>query len=483
MPVNAQALFSVLPGAEFPGDTDETSSVALGDVDGDGDLDVMFGSWTHSNRLYRNDGYGIFVDVSATSLPVDADFTEAVAFGDVDGDGDLDLVCGNQGQQDRLYENDGMGGFIDVTAGRMPADAALTPFVELADLDGDGDLDMLLSGPLRLYDNNGAGQFVDVTAARLPAVWLHYGFALGDVDADGDLDLVAAGYLLLRNDGSGTFADDSAGNMPMVFGNGQVNVLGDVDGDGDLDLLGNNHGFSPFGAPLGTLFCNDGSGSFTVCGTFGVCRNAAALGDVDGDGDLDAIFCSVRNDPFTFEVWGVKTLHLNDGAGTFQHVPAPGFAFSEGPSAVALGDLDGDGDLDAVTASVTTDCYDGGDLVDFNLTRHLHAPAPPQRGQAYVLEAYMRAETSGVADLAAVFLSTALVSPSIPTPFGALGIDPAQAAPLPLLAIPQPAGVATTSFTIPNQMSLVGLDLHAQALLVDLSVDLRLSNTVSGAIQ
>mgnify|MGYP003663446747 CR=1 FL=1 len=484
LPVSAQGLFSTLPGSAFPSDADETRSVALGDVDGDGDLDVVFGSLISANRLYRNDGRGNFVDVSATSLPVDADMTQAVALGDVDGDGDLDLVCGNHGQQDRLYENDGLGGFVDVTAGRMPADAALTPFVELADLDGDGDLDMLLSGPLRLYENNGVGQFVDVTAARLPVVVLHYGFALGDVDADGDLDLVAAGYLLLRNDGSGTFTDDSAGNMPVVNGNGRVTVLGDVDGDGDLDLLGNDHGFSPFGSPAGALFFNDGGGSFTVGGIFGVCGSAAALSDVDGDGDLDAILCDIWYAAWSGDSDGRKYLHLNDGTGTFSQSSTPGFAFSEGPCAVALGDLDGDGDLDAVTANVTTSCgYDGGDLVDFNLTRQLHAPALPQRGQAYVLEAYMRAETSGVAGLGAVFLSTALVSPSIPTSFGSLGIAPAQAAPLPLLAIPQPAGVATTSFTIPNHMSLAGLGLHAQALLGDLSVDPRLSNTVSGAIQ
>ena len=436
LPVSAQGLFSTLPGSAFPSDADETRSVALGDVDGDGDLDVVFGSLISANRLYRNDGRGNFVDVSATSLPVDADMTQAVALGDVDGDGDLDLVCGNHGQQDRLYEN------------------------------------------------NGVGQFVDVTAARLPVVVLHYGFALGDVDADGDLDLVAAGYLLLRNDGSGTFTDDSAGNMPVVNGNGRVTVLGDVDGDGDLDLLGNDHGFSPFGSPAGALFFNDGGGSFTVGGIFGVCGSAAALSDVDGDGDLDAILCDIWYAAWSGDSDGRKYLHLNDGTGTFSQSSTPGFAFSEGPCAVALGDLDGDGDLDAVTANVTTSCgYDGGDLVDFNLTRQLHAPALPQRGQAYVLEAYMRAETSGVAGLGAVFLSTALVSPSIPTSFGSLGIAPAQAAPLPLLAIPQPAGVATTSFTIPNHMSLAGLGLHAQALLGDLSVDPRLSNTVSGAIQ
>ena len=97
---------------KLPNDSDRTHSVALGDVDGDGDLDLVFGNWGPAggqNLLFLNDGKGSFTDATASRLPKDSDGTYAVAVGDVDGDGDLDLVFGNWGtlflQQNRLYLN------------------------------------------------------------------------------------------------------------------------------------------------------------------------------------------------------------------------------------------------------------------------------------------------------------------------------------------------------------------------------------------
>ena len=119
-----------------------------------------------------------------------------MAMGDVDGDGDLDLVFASS-PRDLLYLNDGKGAFMDVTAASMPLGSDAR-FLFLQDLDGDGDLDLLAlsdGGPgrsLYLYLNDGSGAFTDGTASRLPSPSL-FGLAVGDVDGDGDLDMAHGG--------------------------------------------------------------------------------------------------------------------------------------------------------------------------------------------------------------------------------------------------------------------------------------------------
>ncbi|MCA8948568.1 MAG: VCBS repeat-containing protein, partial [Planctomycetes bacterium] len=129
----------------MPADEQFTQALAWGDVDGDGDLDLVLGNYGQQSRLYRNDGSGVFVDVTATHLPAIADGTSAVALGDVDGDGDLDLVVGESGTnvspgQERLLANTGNGVFVDVTAAQMPVLDDVTYCLALVDVDGDGDL-------------------------------------------------------------------------------------------------------------------------------------------------------------------------------------------------------------------------------------------------------------------------------------------------------------------------------------------------------
>jgi len=331
-----------------------TRAVALGDVDGDGDLDAFMGN-VGQDRLYVNDGMGVFTDVTATNLSAFLDNTWAVALGDVDGDGDLDAFVGNGDlassvQQNRLHLNDGTGTFTDVTGTNLPALVDSTRAVALGDVDGDGDLDAFVGnsgGQNRLYLNGGTGVFVDVTVTNLPAlVDSTRAVALGDVDGDGDLDALAGPSHLYLNDGTGTFADLGSTNLPGLFYNPSAIALGDVDGDGDLDAL---LGQSVALATSSYLFLNNGAGVFTDVTATSLpasvsLTGAVALGDVDGDGDLDAFVGNL----FPHQ----DRLYLNLGTGVFTDVTAatlpPQF---DQTLAIALGDVDGDGDLDALAGN------------------------------------------------------------------------------------------------------------------------------------
>ena len=178
-----------------------------------------------------------------TSLDVVAD--------DFDGDGDVDLLFANHGQQDRLYLNDGTGTFVDASATHMPVDAANSVNLALGDVDGDGVRDLVIGveygGPTRLYLGSRTGAFTDATSGRLPpSVGAMAAVALGDLDDDGDLDLVLGSHLIsagsagelraLVNSGTGVFSDATAGLLGTRYDGASALALADLDADGDVDI-------------------------------------------------------------------------------------------------------------------------------------------------------------------------------------------------------------------------------------------------------
>lgn len=241
------------------------------DADGDGDLDIItanedpFTAPGTQNRLYLNDGIGRFVDATATNLPAILDDSSAIGVGDFDEDGDLDLLSVNAGR-DVYLQNDGSGVFSDQTAARLPAEPANADSgrdVVEADFDGDGDLDLFLAvsrqdrSPV-LWLNDGTGHFVDATAANIPAQPLSAQDVEGcDIEGDGDLDIVlsdtgavlnpptdhrflGAPNHIYVNDGNGEFTDVSVGLLPQDAESTFSMACGDVEGDGDLDLVAAN---------------------------------------------------------------------------------------------------------------------------------------------------------------------------------------------------------------------------------------------------
>ncbi|MHC5064351.1 MAG: FG-GAP repeat domain-containing protein [Planctomycetota bacterium] len=367
---DGSGLFTKAPAGDLPPGSDTTYGLALGDLDADGDLDLITGNtgvpgWpqiSHRNRMYLNDGLGVFTDVSDSCMPADSENTWHLALADLDGDGFPDLIAGNgfidNGQPNRMYRNDGSGVFADATASHIVTEAVGTIPVVLSDVDGDGDPDLIMGttefggtggSPQqnRLYMNDGSGNFSDATDSSLPTkndrtMSVH----LKDMDADGDPDLVCGSYSgqnqMLLNDGNGIFSDATSTCMPVDNDSTFALAVGDVDGDGHPDIFCGNGGVS---AQQNRMYINNGSGVFSdetaAClptsndWTWGV-----ALGDVDADGDLDAV---VGNE-------GLNMLYLNDGFGVFSDATASNFPLQFGSytRAVALGDVDGDKDLDAV---------------------------------------------------------------------------------------------------------------------------------------
>jgi hypothetical protein len=239
--------------------------------------------------------------------------------------------------------------------------------IALADLDGDGDLDAFLANgqsemfePNQAWLNRGTGRFVD-SGQRLGKL-NSYSVALGDFDADGDVDALvgnSASGEVFNNDGAGRFVSKGQWPHPQDAGvHRWVVTVGDLDGDGDLDAylggccggIASGENWTSVLYPYNVVWLNDGAGDFDDTGQrMGDSgTRAIALGDLDGDGDLDAFVgnsssivdtngTARRNEPN--KVW------LNDGSGQFDDSGQS--LGSASTYALALGDVDGDGDLDA----------------------------------------------------------------------------------------------------------------------------------------
>jgi hypothetical protein len=318
-------------------------AVALGDVDEDGDLDALVANSRGDGQpdmVWLNDGAGQFSD---SGQRLGSSSTEAVALGDLDGDGDLDAFVATD-WINGVWLNDGTGTFTD--SGQRLSDL-LSFAVALGDLDGDGDLDAFVGNadhesggqPNAVWLNDGAGTFSHSGQSVGDSTTLVV--ALGDLDGDGDLDaFVASGDDMGEadevwlNDGTGTFSDTG---QRLGSSSSHAMALGDLDGDGDLDaFVGVAHGL-----PDNKVWLNDGAGNFSDSGQDLSGPNVAdvAFGDLDGDGDLDA---------FMGTYYGGNEVWLNDGAGNLSASDQNmGDSDSRG---LALGDLDGDGDLDAFVA-------------------------------------------------------------------------------------------------------------------------------------
>ncbi len=266
------------------GVTRTSNAVLAADLDHDNDLDIMIGN-AGANVLLINDGNGVFADQTAARLPVNNEITQDLEAGDVDSDGDIDIVVGNE-NGNRLWLNNGSGVFSDTAAGNFPLVAGEeTREADLGDIDNDGDLDLVLAnvsfaagstGRNRLLRNNGCGGFTDISAASLPAFNINSVDAdFLDVDGDNDLDLLFATafdgtFQAMLNDGVGNYTEATDQVLPATATGSGIDIEArDVNRDGAVDLYLGVFGGSDYlllgSVVIETLLDNGFEGQSIVC--------------------------------------------------------------------------------------------------------------------------------------------------------------------------------------------------------------------------
>ena len=342
------------------------SSIAVGDFDNDNDQDIFLmgdgGNMKKFSSLYVNNGTGVFT--LALGTPFEGVYNGKIAYADIDNDGDQDVFIGgwhyNSTYQSKLYINNGNGTYKVDTLNIF--DSLFCSSVAFADIDGDSDMDLIYSGQnnsgsrvTKLLVNNGSGVFSLVSSTPFSAMDCS-SIAFADIDGDTDLDLLLCGAnstalansLLYTNNGSGVFTLKT--NTSLINVDQSAVAFADIDGDNDQDLLitGHNNNYPNVYAKL---YTNNGTGTFTlVSGNpfYNAKEGAVAFADIDGDNDMDVLISGQHGSGLK-----LSRLYTNNGSGTFSFVPYTPFE-NVYKSAISIADIDNDNDMDILISGTSS---------------------------------------------------------------------------------------------------------------------------------
>ena len=376
-----------------------SSKVDAADLNGDGYIDLVFANGGGFDKgddnsdlpqqaFFNNAGVGM-TDVSAAIFGGQAYNGRAVKLRDVDYDGNIDIILGTTwASQTQLFMNDGAGNFTNETAANLPQGDNSIGDIELGDIDGDGDLDMLLAdwgeespvsqgagGVTKLwrqmgeptnFGDQGTAMFEDVTLGQMPNIGVRWSWDVEYIDVNNDynLDIMVSSYasdkvsvVLFVNDGDGNFKDMTAGNVAQGKYALDIEPM-DLNGDSFLDLVSLHDGL----AGRNRVLLNNKAGGFTDASDLvwpklenpGSFDFMAAFYDHDSDAKVDMVLGAIQtavskypdrlmtNVAGKFKQWGEGQLPKYQA---FQEEKA-----SAGTYALVLADVNKDTRLDVVMA-------------------------------------------------------------------------------------------------------------------------------------
>jgi PKD repeat protein len=345
-----------------------SGSVAWGDYDKDGNLDILLTGnimnnpyFSPGSKIYHNNGNNTFSEQSGIILT--EVYNSSVAWGDYDNDGDLDILltgAADSGPVSKIYRNNGTNSFTEQT--QIVLTGVKNSSVSWGDYDNDGDLDILLTGwsdsglISEIYRNNGDNSFTKQTNILLPGVYKS-SVCWGDYDNDGDLDILLSGASsrqwpfnliskIYNNNGNNGFIEQNEISLTGIY-QGSI-AWGDYDNDSYLDILltgWSNNEESNY-SYISEVYRNNGNNSFTKQTNIllpGMNESSATWGDYDNDGDLDILLAGATGSSQTYNP--ISKIYQNNGDNTFTEqagITLTGVFYSF----AAWGNYDNDGDLD-----------------------------------------------------------------------------------------------------------------------------------------